>query len=129
MKNIGGRNEPPSQPLTDPRWVELLGLKYSQNGGGGITIFQLHEEIVLREILLGLFLVRAQSGIKYALDIGRRGCRCGRLGHSVRSTCGRLTRTEGMRMVFILSYLKTRCGRYCCIDRRQERLGLAGYGI
>ena len=72
-KDIEGRNEPSFQPVIAPslRWIiKLSGLKFGKECSGRIAAFELFEEIVVLQIILGLFLVRLESGIKDAFDIG-----------------------------------------------------------
>ena len=73
-KDIEGRNEPSFQPVIAPslRWIiKLCGLKLGEDGGGRIATFELFEEIVVLQIILGLFLVGLESCIKDAFDTGR----------------------------------------------------------
>lgn len=95
-KHIEGRNEATFHPVIgpSPRWIiKLSGLKYSENVGGRMAIWEFEENVVF-QIFLGLFGVGLQSSIKDAFNVGR-GCSCERVGNRNRSR--RLAHVEGMR--------------------------------
>ncbi len=95
IQNVDGWVKPSFQPLIDaPSLIKLvdLALKHGQKGGGRIACFQLGEEVMSLEILLGHVLVCLQGLIKDDFKIGRGGCRWGNLRH--RAGGWRLTHVE-----------------------------------
>ena len=94
----------------------MIGLKDSENGGRGIAFFELFEEIMILQVLLGLFLVGLQSGIKDAFDVGKgSGCgsprnrnRGGRLAHIEGMRAGRRNAGDGIRGASLLSIRRFR---------------------